>query len=321
MSVDVVGSMTVDAFYKSAGIKLRSNLYSSGAVQIHLDVNGLQSVRLSLGLPNKKIEVFSIGTDILLTTGKGSEVEEKPLGVLIAGQNVNDKNWKQAIVPGGVISNTSCSWTALDRLVGLKLCVDYQLSNVTKNPSAPYFVLSGPTLFKISLIKADPTAKNYLLEYKWEKTEVPFIFSVSVVENYFRLITSPVSLQKQSLFRAAFDTPGSQVNRELSATVSFDAKTNNVTVLLRSAGNSIVAEGTYKSTENETFIDVGFDINGTKHLDASIGYATKKFQYGYTFSPQMHLIVNNERIAALSGIQDSTDTLTSLPAINQRLEC
>lgn len=277
MSVDVVGSMTVDAFYKSAGIKLRSNVYSSGAVKIHLDVKGLQSVRLSLGLPNKKMEVFSIGTDILLTTGKGSEVEEKPLGVLIAGQNVNDKNWKQAIVPGGVISNTSCSWTALDRLVGLKLCVDYQLSNVTKNPSAPYFVLSGPTLFKISLIKADPTAKNYLLEYKWEKTE------------------------KQSLFRAAFDTPGSQVNRELSATVSFDAKTNNVTVLLRSAGNSIVAEGSYKSTENETFIEVGFDINGTKHLDASMGYATKKFQYGYTFSPQMHLIVNNERIAALSG--------------------
>lgn len=127
----------------------------------------------------------------------------------------------------------------------------------------------------------------------------------------------------------SFDTPGSQINRELSAVVLFDAKTNNVTVLLRSAGNSLVAEGklceycslgerwirstntrltrtgfsgTYKSTENETFVDIGFDINGTKHLDASLGYAIKKFHYGYTFSPQMHLIVNNERIAALSGL-------------------
>mgnify|MGYP004594556655 CR=1 FL=1 len=107
--------------------------------------------------------------------------------------------------------------------------------------------------------------------------------------------------------------------------IAFDTKTHNVTVLLKSAGNSLAAEGelvcyrnikqnwsiividfisfpgTYKSTENETFVDVGFDINGTKHLDASFGYAIKKFQYGYTISPQMHLIVNNERVAAFSG--------------------
>ncbi|XP_034189232.2 apolipoprotein lipid transfer particle [Osmia lignaria lignaria] len=278
MSVDAIGSMTVDAFYKTAGTKLRTNVYSSGAVQIHLDVKGMRSIRLSLGLPNKKMEVFSIGTDILLTKGNGAEVEEKPIGVLITGQNSNDRRLMQSsIPPGSIISNTSCTWGALDRLVGLKLCLDYQLSNVTKDPNAPYFLLSGPTLFKVSMIKADPTAKHYLLEYKWEKTK------------------------EENVFRVAFDTPGSQVNRELSATVSFDVKTHNVTVLLRSAGNSIVAEGTYKSTENETFVDIGFDINGTKHLDATFGYAIKKFQYGYTYSPQMHVIVNNERIVALSG--------------------
>lgn len=171
MSVDAIGSMTVDAFYKTAGTKLRTNVYSSGAVQIHLDVKGMRSVRLSLGLPNKKMEVFSIGTDILLTKGNGAEVEEKPIGVLITGQNSNDRR-STSIPPGSIISNTSCTWGALDRLVGLKLCLDYQLSNVTKDPNAPYFLLSGPTLFKVSMIKADPTAKHYLLEYKWEKTKV-----------------------------------------------------------------------------------------------------------------------------------------------------
>lgn len=273
LSVNVVGSMAVDAFYTSAGVKLRSNVYSSSAVQLHLNAKGLRTVQMSLGLPNKKMEVFSVGTDILLTSGKGEKYKETPLGILIAGQNDNLKR----TVPSNVIANTSCSWAALDRLIGLKLCVDYQLSNVTKNPNAPYFVLAGPTLFKISLNKADPTAENYLLEYKWEKTE------------------------KQNIFRVAFDTPGSQVNRELSATMFFDTKSDYVTVMLRSAGNSIVAKGTYKNTENETFIDIGFDINGTKHLDASLGYATKKFSYGYTYSPEMHLIINNERVAALSG--------------------
>ncbi|XP_026671389.1 uncharacterized protein LOC108627461 isoform X2 [Ceratina calcarata] len=268
-SVDIIASMTVDAFYKTAGTKLRSNMYSSGAVEIHLDVKGTRSIRLSLGLPNKKMEVFSIGTDVLLTKGNGAEIEEKPLDVLIAGRSI--------AIPRNVIANTSCTWTALDRLIGLKMCVDYQLSNRTKDPKAPYFVLSGPSLFKISMIKSDPTAQNYLFEYKWEKKK------------------------EENLFRVAFDTPGSQVNRELSATVSFDAKTHNVTVLLRSAGNSLVAEGTYKSTENETFVDLGFDVNGTKHLDASLGYTIKRFGHGFAFSPQMHLIVNNERIAALSG--------------------
>lgn len=59
--------------------------------------------------------------------------------------------------------------------------------------------------------------------------------------------------------------------------------------------------GTYKSTEDETFIDVGFDINGTKHLDASLGYTRKKFNHGYTYNPKVHLTINNERVAAISG--------------------
>jgi len=42
-----------------------------------------------------------------------------------------------------------------------------------------------------------------------------------------------------------FDTPGSQINREISATVAFDILNNNVTILLQSAGNSLIAKGKY----------------------------------------------------------------------------
>lgn len=166
-----MSTMTVDAFYKSAGLKLRSNLYSSGTVQIYLNVNDTRLVRVSLGLPNRKIEVLSLFSDVALIKGNGAELEEKPLGVLIAGKN-QENSQNPAIVPKNIISNTTCSWTALDRLIGLKMCTDYQFSNVTKDPNAPYFILNGITLFKVSLIKADPTAKNYVLEYKWNKTQV-----------------------------------------------------------------------------------------------------------------------------------------------------
>ncbi|EFN78662.1 Apolipophorins [Harpegnathos saltator] len=276
LSVDTVGTMTVDAFYKSAGLRLRTNLYSSGSVQIHLNLNGTRLVRVSLGLPSRKIELLSLLSDVALIKGNGAEVQEKPLGVLVAGQNPKKSRYSAAILKS-IISNTTCSWTALDRLIGLKMCTDYQVSNVTKEPNAPYFILNGLTLFKVSLNKADPTAKNYVFEYSWNQT------------------------QEHSTLKLMFNTPGSQVDRELSAIVTFDMINNNVTVLVHSAGNSLIAKGTYKNSENETFLDVGFDINGTKHLDASLGYTRTKLNSGYAYDPRVYLTINSERVAAISG--------------------
>ncbi|KAI4503203.1 hypothetical protein M0802_001425 [Mischocyttarus mexicanus] len=275
VSVDIVGTMMVDAFYKNAGIKLRTNIYSSGAVQIHFNLDGIRLVQLNLGLPNNKIEIFSIITHVFLVETNGAESEETQLGIL--KNDLQSTSSKELMLPGKVISNTTCTWQTLDRLFGLKMCVDYQFPNVTNDHNVPYFLLNGPTLLKVSVIKADPTAKSYLLQYKWVRTE------------------------KQSVFKIAFGTPESQMKRELSATVSFDLKNHNVTVVLHSVGNSVIAKGTYKKTENETFLEIGFDVNGTKHLDASIGYTRSKFTYGYTYYPKFYLDINSERVAAVSG--------------------
>lgn len=160
--------MTVDAFYKTAGIKLKSNVYLSGAMQVDLKVKGAQLVRLELNLPSRTLEIFSAETNVYMVTGNGPETLERPIGILLARQNF--KQPPSAL--RNVISNTTCSWPALDRLVGLKMCMDYQFPNVTHEIKSNYFILTGPTLFKLSLNKADPTAKSYLLEYKWERTQV-----------------------------------------------------------------------------------------------------------------------------------------------------
>jgi len=60
--------------------------------------------------------------------------------------------------------------------------------------------------------------------------------------------------------------------------------------------------GTYKRSEDETFVDLGFKVNGTKHLDARLGYSREKFNHGYTYHPIAHLTINSERVAAISGI-------------------
>lgn len=161
--------MVIDAFYKSAGIKLKSSIYSSAAMRGHLNVKGMQLVSLNVGLPNEKIEVFSVLTDVLFISTNGANTDEKPIGLIVTGQPQRDLRQENDIQ---IVSNRTCSWPSLDELIGLKLCTDYQFSNVTKNPNASYFVLNGPSLFKVSLTKTDPTAKSYLLEYRWQRTEV-----------------------------------------------------------------------------------------------------------------------------------------------------
>ncbi|XP_063971909.1 uncharacterized protein LOC135159796 [Diachasmimorpha longicaudata] len=264
VSVDVTGKMIVDAFYKSAAIKLRSNIYSSSAVRLKLEVKGMELIRLNVGLPNRQLEVFSMRTDILLVNGnEATTTETSAIGSLRH--------------PPVYFANTTCSWPVLERLIGLKLCLDYQFPNTTEITDASYFLLNGPTVLRTSIIKADPTAESYLFEYKWN--------------------ASPT----ESTVKLAFDTPGSKIHREASAILMFDAPNRNVSLLLSSAGNSLVAKGTYKRTDNEAMIDIGLDINGTKHLQGCLGYIRDKVKYGYLYSPKMYLAINGERVAELHG--------------------
>lgn len=178
--MDLSGAMTVDAFYKSAGIKLRTNAYTSGAVEARSSIRGSHLANLSLSLPNDKMDVLSFRSNIVLIQGNGAETTERAIGQPINRRRVIGATMKadtdifDKYPAKNIIKNTTCSWSALDRLIGLKLCSDYQFPNVTHNLNSSYLILHGPTLLKLSLIKADLSAKSYLLEYKWDRTEVVF---------------------------------------------------------------------------------------------------------------------------------------------------
>jgi hypothetical protein len=51
--------MGVDAYYASTGIKLRTNMYSSSAVEGQLKVRGTKLVSLNFNLPKDKIEIIN----------------------------------------------------------------------------------------------------------------------------------------------------------------------------------------------------------------------------------------------------------------------
>lgn len=163
--------MTADSFYKSAGIKLRTNVYSTSAVESHVNIKGPRLVHLGLSLPNRKMEIFTFHSNVQIVKTNGAEVHEKEIGRIISQDEKNKLNQESKSIEN-IVSNTTCSWPSLDRLIGLKLCTDYQFPNISRNPKAAYFLLNGPTLLKVSVIKADPTAKSYILEYRMERNAV-----------------------------------------------------------------------------------------------------------------------------------------------------
>jgi hypothetical protein len=59
VAIDVIGTMGVDAYYASTGIKLRTNMYSSSAVEGQLKVRGTKLVSLNFSLPKDKIEIIN----------------------------------------------------------------------------------------------------------------------------------------------------------------------------------------------------------------------------------------------------------------------
>lgn len=57
-AVDVVGTMSVDAYYASTAIKLKTNMYTSSAVEGSVKIRGSNLVSVKFSLPKGKTEIF-----------------------------------------------------------------------------------------------------------------------------------------------------------------------------------------------------------------------------------------------------------------------
>lgn len=175
------------------------------------------------------------------------------------------------------VSHSTCSWPAVEKTIGLKLCADYHFINVTKNETAAYSILSGPAGFRVYLQKADPNAKTYLLEYKW------------------------TDLHNSSVVSLTFDTSGSSIRRILGANLTLERDSQNLTLLLQSTAGTILARGKYKNSEMDKHLQLTLDINNKQHLDASCSLQVQEIKNGFTYYPKFYLGVNGERVAELQG--------------------
>ncbi|XP_063238564.1 uncharacterized protein LOC134540049 isoform X2 [Bacillus rossius redtenbacheri] len=257
IALDVVGTMSVDAYYASTAIKLKTNLYTSTAVEGQLKVRGARLVSLNFNLPKNKAEIFTAESELIVARGG----EEEP----------------QIGITEGRTDAHVCTWTWLDKTLGLQFCGDLQFPNASLNKNASDFILNGPTKFSLSLQKADPTAKKYLLEYKWESNDDATVVSL------------------------VFDTPGSSVKREVSARLNLDKDSQNLTLVLNTGKNTYTAVGNYKNEENDRFMAVRIDTNGERSFDALVGLKRTEEKHGSSYFPRLYIVIRNETIVELKG--------------------
>lgn len=189
----------------------------------------------------------------------------------------NETDQRQAGLESKTASNSLCSWPAVEKTLGLKLCADYHFINVTGVPSAPYSIMAGPAGFRISLQKVDPSAKTYLFEYKWTEFSNSSVISVTL------------------------ETPGSSFRRIVGANLTIDKESQNLTVLLQSTEGTFLARGKYKNTPANKHLQLTLDINNKQHLNASCSLHQENIRHGFTYYPKLYLGVNGERVAELNG--------------------
>lgn len=175
------------------------------------------------------------------------------------------------------VSHSMCTWPAVDRTIGLKLCADYHFMNVTAMNKVPGFVLAGPSGFRLALQKIDPTARTYFMEYQW---------NVKDNRNYITFV---------------LDTPGAQISRLVSINITHNNETGNLTLQLFSTAGHVLAHGKYKNSDLEKYVEVGLDIDKQKKFGTVLSLSKKPINFGYKYTPILFIHVNNETVAELQG--------------------
>ncbi|XP_013168741.1 PREDICTED: uncharacterized protein LOC106118616 [Papilio xuthus] len=258
VAVNIAATMGVVAVsLSSSAVRLSARLYTATALEAKLSLRGLNVGRLDLSLPRDKQEIFAAKSELVILHGE-RELQQP-------GLNRNR------------IARSTCSWTTVDRAIGIKLCAAYQFPNMTNLHNAPYFLMSGPAKYILSLEKADPSAKTYAFQYKWQKNDTANVIGFS------------------------FDTPDSKEKRMIDASMIISNTSTSASLSLQSARSTLRARALYRNLPHDKSLQASLDVDGRKQFDTTMSIKRHDIKYGYVWIPHAYWVINNETIAELSG--------------------
>lgn len=228
VSVDIIASMQSDYFYGSSGIRVKSNLYSSSSVDATVKIRGTKLASLQFNLPQDRNDIFSARSELLVIR---HNVEIPQIGI--------PKRY----------SNATCTWPFIERSIGLKVCADFSLPDVSNATKLyPSLLLAGPVNLNIYLNKADVTAKSFLFEYRWDDL---------------------VDMSRGSII---FETPDSEIKRIFMANITKQPNNYNLSMSFQNGGKIHSAVGAYKNTKDEKRFEIYLNLDGKKNLALEVRF-------------------------------------------------
>ena len=184
----------------------------------------------------------------------------------------------------GIEENTEnyklCSAEFLTSLTGMKSCMELTYVNTSLQPVAPYFPLTGPFRFHIDIAKVD-TFNAYVLIFKQQKEE---------------------SLHRQETSLSFhFDTPGSKVDRKLSAQYRIDWKNAILKASLISPIIQVSANAKAENSDNTKSLDASISINDHEFLTTRLGLRKFRKEQTGRYEPFFSLSYRKQIIADITG--------------------
>lgn len=263
VSVDVISDMKANLFHETVGVKVKANLYSSAAVEANIKIKtnpGDQLISVQVNLPQERNEILSVRSE---------------MSVLQEQREVPQRGFRKRY------TNSTCSWPIVERGLGLKLCAEYSLPDVSKIKIAhPALILSGPVKLDIHLDKADPTARLFSFEYRWQTNSTTNISDGSMM----------------------FHTPGSEIPRVFSANLTTSPDQYSASMDFKNGDLHHSALGEYIFSDAKRHLNISLNLNGQKYLALEVGLNKTYWKNGYTYFPKFLLEINRDKVAGMVGI-------------------
>uniref|UniRef100_T1GAX7 Uncharacterized protein n=1 Tax=Megaselia scalaris TaxID=36166 RepID=T1GAX7_MEGSC len=177
-------------------------------------------------------------------------------------------------------TNRTCTWPVIGESIGLQMCSQFSVPDLSKlNNSVvhPGLLLSGPINISMVLEKSDLSAKTFAFEYKWQQQKDDS--QVSVI----------------------FHTPGSSIERRLTANFTRSLDLYNASLVFKNGNNKFLADGEYYKNPENRRLKFNLESNGVKNLQFEAQMNRTKDGTSYLYTPIFRLDVNGEGVTGMKG--------------------
>jgi Domain of unknown function (DUF1943)/Domain of Unknown Function (DUF1081) len=259
LSIELNTAMQMDLFHALTEVKFKSNVYSNYALETDVLMRGNEKISVKVKVPQDRNDIFSIRTQLL------SRIQDKE--VMLYGITSRTQN-------------NSCSWPTIDETLGLKLCIDYSLPDVSDQSKIyPSLILSGPIRFDIHLDKADMSAKIFTFDYNLQRKNVGIEASV------------------------VFQTPNAKIPRKLQANLMTDETDYNFTMNIINGEKIQKILGLLKYSSDIKSIDFSMSQNEQKHLSLEMSMVKKILTKSKSrTSTNFMLTIKDQKVAGMNGL-------------------